>query len=158
MKYITHWPTLANELKKKGYKLLRFKYPYYETRFSWVTDLDDKGVEYVKRKLAEAGKEMFFPTALELAAAEQMEKVKELTKRASTITARQIAEKVMPDQMQGNNCTCPRCGWYRGISFTDNGKFLCRNCGISGTGIGFVMLTGVTSEEAAEQICKEFGV
>ena len=153
MIYLTTRPALASVLKEMGYKGRTAKHPYDELLKSWVFDLDEPGVEFIAAWLDERGRKLVFPSQEELDASGYL-----LADRANKIPAQTIAKRFIPDQIQGERCRCLRCGWERGIIFTDNGKFFCRNCGAGGTGIGFVMLMGVTSEAAAKMICDEFGV
>lgn len=157
MQYLTIRPKLAEELTEQGYKCERAKHPFNAARTSWVFDLDKKGIEYVKRWLARIGKPLIIPSA-EYLDGLKLDKKNTLIKRANAISARTVAARCLPDKMQNGRCDCLACGMKKGIVFTDNGKFYCEKCNASGTSIGFVMLAGLSSEEAAKRICEEFGV
>lgn len=156
MYYITSRPLLSKELQRKGYSAKEISHPG-DPRPGWLFDLDARGVEFISGWLSERGFEIHFPRQ---GYVNQFLKKKKSKKadRANKITAQQIAERFLPEKMNGGRCECLACGCVDGIEFFSNGKFLCKRCGASGTAIGFVMLTGINAKDATKLICDEFGV
>lgn len=157
MLYATVRPKLADELKEKGYVPRLAKHPWDENRVRWVFDLDEEGFKFVSAWLENVGQKLFIQRKKYF---DRIEYIPEepCTKRASRISVKEIADRAMPDRPHEDRCDCPACHGKGTIMFTDNNRFYCRKCGRSGTSISFVMLTGLSSEDAAKMICDEFGV